>query len=993
MKLSRLFAVIAAVLLAGLPVFAQTTANMTGTVTLDGNPIPGVTVTIASPQLQGVRTDVTESNGNYNFGALPPGDYTVTFEMESMQRTTKQVRVGVVQTARVDASMRLASVAEAITVTASAPAVLETTEVQTNIDAKLIEDLPIGRTLIGTVSLAPGTTQSGPRNATTISGAPSFENLFLVDGATVNENLRGQPHDLFIEDAIQETTVLTGGISAEFGRFTGGVVTAITKSGGNEFSGSLRDTLNKADWTKASPLGEAQPHGSLLHTYEGTLGGRIIRDRLWFFTAGRYFKRDTPAFLADSTTGFSQGRKQSRAELKLTGQITSKHSLTVSGLNIKDDQSNNAFPDATSIYDPSALDVSRSTPNSFITAHYSGVITNNLLLEATAARKRFAFVGSGGDTIGDQVHGTPLVDAQNGFYAASPYFCGACRNESRNNENWTLKGTYYANSKSFGTHNIVAGYDNWKSSRASDNHQSASDFVFYTYAPFKRDANGQTLVTIPGNGGGTIVYWPILQTTQGTDFKTKSFFANDKWDFNNKLSFNVGGRYDANTGADGSGAKTVDDSRFSPRLGLNYDVMGNGRVRLTAGYSEYVAAIAESIGDTASPAGTPSLLYWGYYGPDIPYQNQYTALAAAFAWFNSVGGINNQDFLYGGQTNGISKVILNGSLGSPFTREMTLGAGFQIGTKGYFRGDLIHRNWKNFYATTHSLAYGNVLDPLAGRKLDLAVITNSDQFQRKYDAAQFQASYALPWRINVGGNYTYSKLKGNINGESAGAGPTTASTPEDYPEYQNYANGNPVGYLANDQRHKARGWVSYDQPTPFGSFNFSLLQRFDSGQPYSAIGTIDPRCRAGASPTTCVRIANPGYAIPPSTSLYYFSKRGAYHFDATTATDLALNYDAPQFGRAQLYVQTELRNAFNRQAVVSGNTTVYTARDNSSNACKNITGVACQIFNPFTDTPVEGVNFVKDPKFGKPQSQTTFIGAQGDFQLPRTFLMSFGVKV
>jgi hypothetical protein len=171
MKLSRLFAVIAAVLLAGLPVFAQTTANLTGTVSLDGNPIPGVTVTIASPQLQGVRTDVTGSNGNYNFGALPPGDYTVTFEMESMQRTTKQVRIGVVQTARVDASMRLASVAEEITVTASAPAVLETTEVQTNIDAKLIEDLPIGRTLIGTVSLAPGTTQSGPRNATTISGA------------------------------------------------------------------------------------------------------------------------------------------------------------------------------------------------------------------------------------------------------------------------------------------------------------------------------------------------------------------------------------------------------------------------------------------------------------------------------------------------------------------------------------------------------------------------------------------------------------------------------------------------------------------------------------------------------------------------------------------------------------------------------------------------------------------------------------------------------
>ena len=991
MKLHRLLAVFAAVLLAGLPVFAQTTANLTGTVTLDGNPIPGVTVTISSPQLQGVRTDVTSTTGSYNFGALPPGDYTVTFEMESMQKQSKQTRVGVAQTARIDATMRLATVNDVLTVTASAPAVLETTEVQTNIDARLVEELPVARTLLGTVSLAPGTTQSGPNNATTISGAPSFENLFLVDGATVNENLRGQPHDLFIEDAIQETTVLTGGVSAEFGRFTGGIISSITKSGGNEFSGSLRDTLNKADWTSTSPLGEAQPKGDLLHTYEGTLGGRIIRDRLWFFTAGRYFKRDTPAFFSASTTPYTQSRKQSRMELKLTGQITSKHSLTLSGLNIKDDQLNNAFPDAASVYDPSALDVSRSTPNSFVTGHYSGVITNNFLLEANAARKHFAFVGSGGDQVGDLVHGTNIIDAQNGFYAGSPSFCGVCKNESRNNDNWTLKGTYYANSKTFGTHNIVAGYDNWKSQRASDNHQSASDFTFYTYDPFHRDANGNTIVDIT-QGNALFIYWPILQATRGTDFKTKSFFANDKWDFNNHLSFNVGARYDKNVGEDGSGARTVDDSRFSPRLGLNYDVLGNGRVRLNASYSEYVAAIAESIGDTASPAGTPSLLYWVYYGDDIRGKTQYDALAQAFAWFNSVGGVKNTDFLLGGSTNGISKVILNGSLGSPYTREVTVGGGFQIGTKGYLRADLIHRNWKNFYGTTRSLANGTVFDPLAQTQLDLSVIANTNDFTRKYDAAQLQVSYALPFRINLGGNYTYSKLKGNINEENSASGPITTTTPGDFAEYTAYANNNPQGYLTADQRHKVRGWVSYDQPTPFGSFNFSLLQRFDSGAPYSAIGVIDPRCRPAATDATrCARITNPGYANPPSGSNYFFSSRGQYHWDDITATDLAINYDAPQIGRAQIYVQAELRNAFNRQAAVSGNSAVYTAKDGVE-LCHKADGSKCEYFDPFTQTPIEGVHYVKDPKFGTPQTATTFIGAQGDFQLPRTFLMSFGVK-
>jgi len=1001
MKLNRLLAVLAAVLLAGLPVFAQTTANLTGTVTLDNNAIPGVTVTISSPNLQGVRTDVTGANGNYNFGALPPGDYTVTFEMESMQKTTKQVRVGVAQTARVDAQMRLASVAEAITVTASAPAVLETTEVQTNIDARLVEQLPLGRTIIGTVSLAPGTTQSGPNNATTISGAPSFENLFLVDGATINENLRGQPHDLFIEDAIQETTVLTGGVSAEFGRFTGGVVTAITKSGGNEFSGSLRDTLNKADWTATSPLGEAHPHGKVLGTYEGTLGGRIIRDRLWFFTAGRYFKRSTPATFAQSTIPFTQGRKQSRAELKLTGQITPKHSLTVSGLNVKDDQSNNAFPDAAHLYDPSGLDVARSTPNSFLTAHYSGVITNNFLIEGNAARKRFAFVGSGGDAVGDFVNGTNIQNID-GFYAGAPTFCGACRNESRNNDNWSVKGTYYANSKTFGTHNIVAGYDNWKGSRASDNHQSASDYTFYSYSSFRRNAQGQTIVDL--NSGATsntadlIIGWPIYQATRGTNFKTKSLFANDKWDFNNHLSFNIGGRYDKNTGDDGSGAKTVNDSRVSPRLGLNYDVQGNGRIRLTASYSEYVAAIADSIGDTASPAGTPSLLYWVYYGPGTQGLTQFEALKVVNDWFQSVGGAKNTDFLAGGRTNGISRIIKNGSLGSPYTREVSVGGGFQIGPKGYFRADLIHRNWNNFYTSVRSLANGTVNDPhITGRRFDLQVITNSNNFKRKYDAAQFQTSYALPYRINLGANYTYAKLKGNIDEENSGSGPITTTGPEDYAEYTGYANNNPQGYLANDQRHKFRGWLSYDQPTPIGSFNISLLQRFDSGQPYSVAGTIDPRCRPNATnPTRCSRIANPGYASAPTGSTFYFGQRGGLNWDNTTATDLALNYDAPQMGRAQIYVQTELRNAFNRQAVVNGNSTVLTASNNSPGcvATADLTTNKClQYFNPFTMTsPQQGVHYQYGSKFGKPRNATTFIGAQGDFQLPRTFLASFGVK-
>ena len=107
---------------------------------------------------------------------------------------------------------------------------------------------------LAAINLAPGVQATGPNGGIAISGAMSFENLFMVNGVVVNENLRGQPLDLFIEDALQETTITTAAVSAEFGRFSGGVVQAITKSGGNEFSGSFRTTFGNDDWMALTPF-------------------------------------------------------------------------------------------------------------------------------------------------------------------------------------------------------------------------------------------------------------------------------------------------------------------------------------------------------------------------------------------------------------------------------------------------------------------------------------------------------------------------------------------------------------------------------------------------------------------------------------------------------------------------------------------------------------------------------------------------------------------
>src|SRR5438874_12082269 len=126
MKLNRFIAVLAAVLLIGaFSVNAQVVnANLTGTVTMDKNPLPGVTVTATSPNMQGTRTTTSDVNGNYNLAAVPPGTYKIVTEMQGMQTVTRNVLVGVGQTSRVDATLKMSAVADALTVTASAPPVL-----------------------------------------------------------------------------------------------------------------------------------------------------------------------------------------------------------------------------------------------------------------------------------------------------------------------------------------------------------------------------------------------------------------------------------------------------------------------------------------------------------------------------------------------------------------------------------------------------------------------------------------------------------------------------------------------------------------------------------------------------------------------------------------------------------------------------------------------------------------------------------------------------
>ncbi len=126
----------------GVALAQGTTAGLTGTVTTGGQPLPGATVTISSPALQGTRVATTGDNGNYSLQGLPPGDYTVVFEMAGMQVETQRVRLLLAQTTRADAALDITRVSEEVTVKGEAEAVLETTQIATNFTAEQIGQPP-----------------------------------------------------------------------------------------------------------------------------------------------------------------------------------------------------------------------------------------------------------------------------------------------------------------------------------------------------------------------------------------------------------------------------------------------------------------------------------------------------------------------------------------------------------------------------------------------------------------------------------------------------------------------------------------------------------------------------------------------------------------------------------------------------------------------------------------------------------------------------------
>lgn len=309
----RKIAVFAAMLLLAVTAFAQTTATITGTVHDEsGNIFPGATITATNVASGFTHTATAGGDGRFTLAGLAAATYRIDVTAPSYKGSSREVQVLVGQNLELD--FRLAPdlvLMENITVLGDGTQVLvdtRTTEISTNITQQQIESLPMNnRNFLAFAGLAPGVSftrdtegsgqsfSSGAQDAKQVNvfiDGVSYKNDIIKGGAFMQDSSRGNP---FPQDAVQEYQVLTQNYKAEYEKATAAVISAVTKSGGNNWSGNAfyffqdKGMVSQDDF--ARERGDEKPDYER-NQFGLSLGGPIIRDRMHFFVTGERHDRD-----------------------------------------------------------------------------------------------------------------------------------------------------------------------------------------------------------------------------------------------------------------------------------------------------------------------------------------------------------------------------------------------------------------------------------------------------------------------------------------------------------------------------------------------------------------------------------------------------------------------------------------------------------------------------------------------------------------------------
>ncbi len=869
-------------------VVAQTTGTIEGTVTdQSGGALPGVTIEITSPNLQGTRVATTGNDGRYRFVSLPPGPYKVTGNLSGMGTVQKTAQVLLDATATVNMQMQV-SAKEAITVTGEAPLVDTTsTTTGTNYTAKVIDKLPVGRNYASIVLSQPGVqTDTGETQGRalqiSIYGATSAENLYLIDGVNTTNVIKSFQGKNINTEFIQEVEVKTGGYQAEYGRATGGVVNVITKSGGNEFHGDLFGYYNSPGMTSkqrfdktadGSQTGDASTNtaGSITEDVKRSeggvdLGGFIIKDHIWFYGAyDRVITDDNLRPITGARAGedFAQKATSNLWAGKLTFNVA--QGTTIVGTIFSDPQTNTGALVVPQGLNPLSYNGRRDVGGTdwagrinqlfgsfgILTAQYSyhkdrfetkpdGLDVAQVVDQTTSPS---TVTGGFGQVFGPTINNASKRDAVLGNFTG---YVG--NNEFKLGSDYqkddTFGATYYTGSQQLRIHPCGVGANACDLTQAPfyTNPKGVREQVYYEHRLFTANATDLT---------------PLVNAPFDTPTKRWGAFVQDQWRIIPTLTVNAGVRWDQEHYFAGDGHTAFKLlNEWAPRGGFVWDFIGDGTSKLYGSGGRFYYAIPTDLNARVFTANTQVRNY--NYSPTATNQN-----FAARTRLIQVGSFAGEPVECFNTTITPCTTPLKG----PYQDEYTLGVEkaldptLSVGLKGTYRtlGRTVEDRCDLDY--TDPLAQGSTCGimnpgsngPIASGRIqtcDTSVNTAGDPnaglcglpgvaeppAKRIFRGLELTARKAFSQTLWAQASYLYSSLRGNYSGaireaSSIGAGQTDPGINADY-DYNQF-NINAYGDLELDRPHQFRVDAVYN--APFG-LAAGLQFYVRSGTPTSMLG-------------------------------------------------------------------------------------------------------------------------------------------------------------
>ena len=656
-----LFGAAVFVLLTCAPAFAQqTTGSITGRVVdQQGAAIPGVTVTAKMPTTGFTRTEVSDAEGLYRLNALPVGIYEVNAELSGFATVSKKdVEVDVATVQAIDFALKVAALAETVNVTGATPLIqTATSSVGGIVSPRRIETIPLnGRQFANLAATIPGvglafhtdptkSTQYSPQ----INGGNGRNINYLIDGGDNNDDTVGGLLQQFPLEAIQEFNFQTQRFKAEYGRSNGGVLNVVTKSGTNTPQGSFFEFFRDKSMNSLSETEKlANPTSPRKGDYRrnqfgGSFGGPIERDQIHFFAAVERTQQDTTqvvdtlGLFPDKNGTFAVPYRENLVTVKATANLNAAQYLSVRyGFN------NNSQPYGAARL--STFDNWGDSQNKFNSINLNhnwvmgGAKLNEFIFQFASFRNNISSRSSDPNqsfpnrvTIGANGN-TPQTTEQRKF-------------QFRDDFSWHVTGHGGLG------HDFKVGTSFINEPHLFITFNTGKGATFYTHVDNTLTGPIQTVTISDGDANAN------LPTKQ---FST---YLQDDWRVSDRLTLNVGLRYDIVTGLSdidqsknpnyviirdaakagkfaglpGPIAEQLnhfasdpqnDKNNIQPRIGAVLDVRGNGKDIIRGG--------------------------WGVY-TDFGYTNSNALFAAA----DASGTVFGQVFSVGPVTNGICKVNVN----------------------------------------------------------------------------------------------------------------------------------------------------------------------------------------------------------------------------------------------------------------------------------------------------------------------------------------------